>query len=1035
MSAAKKQPIEPVEEASEELSDELAFDVKNDWRKEADSTQTNLFKEDDMEMTEEEMDTSIFSLDTGGEVKKESLKEHAKAQKEAMKHARRKKSGEDSDTLKALQAAAQGGEAGDVDELEILTEEDRALVNDPIFTNKGDLYPQIHGNYFLLDHLVDGGMAKVCRARYLGEGDEADKMVAIKMVQEKFSADESFVQMFVDEIKVSFGLNHPNINTTFDYGKIGKNLFVSMEYIHGKDLMVVIDKLKAQKKTIPVPMAIMIASKMSEALHYAHNFTNQLTGQKYNIVHRDISPHNAMVSYDGFVKVIDFGIAKADTNTTEEEEGTIKGKINYFAPEYLEGKKIDHRYDQFAVALTLWEMLTARKTFTGADQLLTLKTILECKPDLASKYNKKVPKALDKIIMKALSKDPANRYKDMEAFNKALMKMLYQTYPDFHESDISKMMKVLFKKDYERDLEKFKGFGQYSIKEIVAKIEAYKVFQQNQKEKAQRSGKEVMEFDFGFGENTVSIRGKSNLESLIANRKKKKPGEEKEGGGGRRSRQQTIASMLDDEDSVSTVSAFERNKGKILFLSLIALGFFQKELIVQTLFSSGEMLDPAQTAVVQKQVRQQKKKMAEQTKKDRERKAFLRKLQKEKALQAAKNQPAQPKRQVAKQKVRPQKEAPVVNVNVGSKQLVDQILNKDKKKPVARAVAPKVERGGSAPIKNINISSKQMVDQLLNKKKAATVESNRPVARPTAQRKPASAPVVEDIDSLSFEELKKKMEAQLAERKRKLLEKNDTSKQVSAPKEPSVDRVPSNTVVTPPTPTTESSVGSGRSNTALGSGSQINEEGLTETTGEESEEIETNTNSETTENSQRAQQNLNNLMNQGQASAIEAQLDKAQEEYTNEAEDISLSNSVSELQEKLKAQNSPNPSAVPAPNAPEASPQPVKPNEPSAQSELKDLQARMAKLIEEEKKRQEEPRIEKVDISLSDEEKDQATVAEEAAPTEDPDDIQRDLASRLKEMDDPANASETPESKKESGVVDGVVDFLKSRRAFGWMFD
>ncbi len=577
MSALKK------EQNENDLNDELDFDVNDDWRKDADATQTNIFKEEDLEMAEDELDTSSLSLDLNNEIAKKSAAEHAKEMAKKSRMGKSKKGS--TETLKLLQEAAAGENvSSDADEMEILTEEDNALVNDPIFTNKGHDYPQIHGNYFLLDHLVDGGMAKVCRARYLGEGDEADKMVAIKMVQEKFSEDDDFVQMFIDEIKVSFGLNHPNINTTFDYGKIGKNLFVSMEYIHGKDLMDVIDELKEQGKTLPIPMAIFIASKMCEGLHYAHNFTNKLTGKKYNIVHRDISPHNAMVSYEGYVKVIDFGIAKADTNETKEEEGTVKGKINYFAPEYLEGKKIDHRYDQFAVALTLWEMLTGEKTFTGKDQISTLKTILACQPEKASVKNKEVPKELDKIIMKALSRDPANRYKDMQAFNRDLMKTLYKLYPDFHESDIAELMTTIFKESYEKDLEKFKSFGEYSIGEIVQKISAFKEFQKRQKEKAeQKSGKGAeMVFDFGFEEEAVTARSSKNgLDSLVSKKKKKKkPGDSLQKN--YKKQQKALAAMLqdEDEDDKKPASPLEQHRSLIFLLVIVTIGYFQKETIL-----------------------------------------------------------------------------------------------------------------------------------------------------------------------------------------------------------------------------------------------------------------------------------------------------------------------------------------------------------------------------------------------------------------------------------------------------------------------
>lgn len=406
---------------------------------------------------------------------------------------------------------------GEEEEFEVVHQEVKdPLMEDPIFTNKGNKYPQIHGNYFLLDHLVDGGMAKICRARYLGEGDQVDKMVVIKMVQEKFSMDPDFTAMFIDEIKVSFGLQHPNISTTYDYGKIGKNLFVSMEYIHGKDLNKIIQTFTKKKKKMPVPMAIWITSKMCEGLHYAHNFSNKLTGEKYNIVHRDISPHNIMISYEGYIKVIDFGIAKASTNQQQEEQGTIKGKINYFAPEYLEGKQIDHRYDQFAVALSFWEMLTGSRTFNGDNQINTLKLILACVPENTTKYNKEVPKELDKLIMKALSRDPADRFDDLLAFNKELLKILYAKYPDFHESDIADMMKDFFSEDLQKDEDNFREWGKISITEIVAKIKKFRELisekKNNPKEEHQRKEEVVFDFD---DENQVSVLNKSDMNNAF----------------------------------------------------------------------------------------------------------------------------------------------------------------------------------------------------------------------------------------------------------------------------------------------------------------------------------------------------------------------------------------------------------------------------------------------------------------------------------------------------------------------------------------
>src|SRR5690606_10350932 len=155
--------------------------------------------------------------------------------------------------------------------------------------------------------------------------------------------DPEFKSMFVDELKVSFGLQHPNIAATFDYGEIREQLFVSMEYIHGKNLDQILKKSVDSNKVYPVDVAVFIITKVCEGLGYAHKFTNNLTGECLNIVHRDISPHNIMLTFEGYVKVIDFGIAKASSNSEKTQDGAIKGKVSYIAPEYLDGKDIDGR--------------------------------------------------------------------------------------------------------------------------------------------------------------------------------------------------------------------------------------------------------------------------------------------------------------------------------------------------------------------------------------------------------------------------------------------------------------------------------------------------------------------------------------------------------------------------------------------------------------------------------------------------------------------------------------------------------------------
>lgn len=473
---------------------------------------SDISREGEIEIDEADLNTEGLTLDLDKEFLKDLLKEGSKVPLKA----KSQKSEDDLDIdkenehlkeikqRKSTQGVRLGGGKKAIEEAifenignyKNLVDE---IAKDPLFTNSGDEYPQINGNYFLLDHLIDGGMAKICRARYLADSAAggADKFVAIKMVQEKFSHDPEYVTMFLDEIKVSFGLQHSNISTTFDYGKIGDNLFVSMEYIHGKDLNLLVDRLALKKQVLPFEITLYIISKMCEGLFYAHNFSDQLTGQSYNIVHRDISPHNIMLSYEGDVKVIDFGIAKADTNEQEEQEGTVKGKINYFAPEYLEGKTVDHRYDQFAIGLTFWELLTGKKTFDEKGQMKTIKAIFDCHPRRPTQLNPKIPKEIENIVMKTLNRDPNDRYTDLSELNRDITTLLNKLAPGLNQQDLAIFMKNMWKNDYERDLKKFLTFGEYKIDEVKEKINKYKAYQEKLQDNPDERGSYV-DLDLGF---------------------------------------------------------------------------------------------------------------------------------------------------------------------------------------------------------------------------------------------------------------------------------------------------------------------------------------------------------------------------------------------------------------------------------------------------------------------------------------------------------------------------------------------------------
>ena len=325
----------------------------------------------------------------------------------------------------------------------------------------GEIIARRFGRYLILDHLVNGGMARICRARFLGE--QADKIVAIKMIQSQYSQDENFKKMFMDEVKVSFGLIHPNIAQTYDYGIQDSQLYTAMEYVDGKNLKEFLDKLKEKKFVFPVEISIYIISQVCQGLHYAHTYTDKLTGKRVNIIHRDISPHNVMLTFDGAVKVIDFGIAKAESITDSTQAGTIKGKLSYLAPEYLEGLQLDARYDEFAVGITLWEMLCGRRLFKANNELAVLKEIQKCQIPTPSSINPNVSKELDHIVMRALQKDRNLRFENLDQLNRALVRYLYINYPDFNATDIAYFARELFSEHIKKDRERLKEFGKIDI--------------------------------------------------------------------------------------------------------------------------------------------------------------------------------------------------------------------------------------------------------------------------------------------------------------------------------------------------------------------------------------------------------------------------------------------------------------------------------------------------------------------------------------------------------------------------------------------
>jgi len=297
-------------------------------------------------------------------------------------------------------------------------------------------------NYLIIDNPANGGFGSIFRA--IQEKDITKRIVIMKTIKKKFAKDKSFKNNFLSEIKTSFPLTHPNIAQIYDYGESDGILYYILEYVEGVTVRNLIRKSIENKADLKIPHIVYIIIEACKGLHFAHNFKDQLTGEKYKIVHRDITPHNIMISYTGDIKIIDFGIAKAKTNLETTTVGVYKGKPAYMAPEYIRSGIYDHRFDQFSLGIIFWEMLTRKKLFTGKNYIEIIKSIDKCEIPLPRFHNDNIDHELQEIILKMLHKNPRKRFSNLSTVIQELNKHLYKTYPDFSPSDFSGFIKKIY---------------------------------------------------------------------------------------------------------------------------------------------------------------------------------------------------------------------------------------------------------------------------------------------------------------------------------------------------------------------------------------------------------------------------------------------------------------------------------------------------------------------------------------------------------------------------------------------------------------
>jgi len=312
------------------------------------------------------------------------------------------------------------------------------------------------GKYYLLERISVGGMAEIYKAKAFGvEGFE--RLLAVKKILSSIAEDESFIEMFIDEAKIAGKLNHPNIAQIYDLGKVDGSYYIALEYISGKDMKTIFERARRVGEEVDIPQVCHVAMKVCEGLEHAHNKTDS-QGRDLDIVHRDISPQNILLSYEGEVKIIDFGIAKAQGKTSQTQVGVLKGKFSYMSPEQVRGLHVDHRSDIFSLGIVLYEMLTLERLFLGESDFDTLEKIRKVEMSPPSLYNPNIPKELEDIVLKALAQNPDDRFQSTRELGEALERFMRNQDHYYKNTDLAEFMKDAFQEDLEFEQKKLEYY-------------------------------------------------------------------------------------------------------------------------------------------------------------------------------------------------------------------------------------------------------------------------------------------------------------------------------------------------------------------------------------------------------------------------------------------------------------------------------------------------------------------------------------------------------------------------------------------------
>jgi predicted Ser/Thr protein kinase len=324
--------------------------------------------------------------------------------------------------------------------------------------------PTRYGRYILLDRINVGGMAEVFRGKMAGvEGFE--RLVALKRILPNVAADPDFIEMFVDEAKLAVQLQHANIAQTFDLGKEEDTYYIAMEYVSGVDLRSMWDRARHRSRLLPIAMSCHVMQKVCEGLDAAHRKKDQ-AGVDISLVHRDVSPQNVLVSYEGEVKVIDFGIARAANKVSKTQAGVLKGKFGYMSPEQVRGMDLDNRSDIFACGVVLYELLVGDRLFLGESDFSTLEKVRNVEMVPPTRLNKNLSPQLERIVMKALAKSRDDRYRWASEMAEDLQRYLFATNQPFARTDLQRYMQQHFKEEMAKERARLDRFRAITMADV-----------------------------------------------------------------------------------------------------------------------------------------------------------------------------------------------------------------------------------------------------------------------------------------------------------------------------------------------------------------------------------------------------------------------------------------------------------------------------------------------------------------------------------------------------------------------------------------